>query len=52
MTDKNYNILLAELRKEAEQAKHNTKEQAIEVLHRIGICTKNGKLKDVYKATH
>ncbi|AQQ72281.1 hypothetical protein SMSP2_02664 [Limihaloglobus sulfuriphilus] len=49
MTDKAYKTLLKELKKEAQKAKHNSKEEAIATLHRIGICTKTGKLKKPYR---
>lgn len=49
MTDKNYNTLLAELKKDADGSKEKTKAEIISKWHKIGVLTPTGKLSKNYK---
>ncbi|MBS1659994.1 MAG: hypothetical protein JST68_02975, partial [Bacteroidetes bacterium] len=42
MTDKDYNRLLEMAKRHLEEARHHTKEQALEALMRAGILDENG----------
>jgi hypothetical protein len=49
MTNKAYQILYEELKKEAESSKNKTREEIICKWHKIGVLTPTGKLSKNYK---